>query len=74
MLAEKVCDLFGDYCCTNIPNNTVSEGIFTVAVNKLKNLRQNIQKCRKGMYTWDWFDSMFKQWGAMLTKMGIMLA
>lgn len=45
MLAEKggVCVLFGEHCCTFIPNNTSLEGFFTKAMDKLKNLRSEVK-------------------------------
>ena len=43
LLVEKgVCALIGDMCCTFIPNNTSPEGSFTLAINKLKKLRQEV--------------------------------
>ncbi|XP_062897272.1 syncytin-B-like [Mobula hypostoma] len=46
LLAEKggVCVMFGEQCCTFIPNNTCLEGSFTRAMNKLKNLRKEVKQ------------------------------
>uniref|UniRef100_A0A4W5L4Z6 Uncharacterized protein n=1 Tax=Hucho hucho TaxID=62062 RepID=A0A4W5L4Z6_9TELE len=40
LLAEKggVCVMFGDECCTFIPNNTAPNGSFSIAMSKLKGL------------------------------------
>ncbi len=45
LLAEKlgVCVMFGDQCCTFIPNNTAPEGAFTEVMTKLKNLRLELK-------------------------------
>ncbi len=41
LLAEKggVCVVFGDKCCTYIPNSTAPEGAFTEVMKKWENLR-----------------------------------
>ena len=40
ILAEKggVCHIIGGKCCTFIPGNTASDGTFTNAMNKMKDL------------------------------------
>ncbi len=49
--------MFGDQCCTFIPNNTAPEGAFTEVMTKLKNLRIEL-KTNAGTDSkmWDWFD------------------
>ncbi|XP_078287890.1 cell adhesion molecule CEACAM5-like [Rhinoraja longicauda] len=46
LLAEKggVCVLFGEHCCTFIPNNTSPDGLFTKAMDKLRNLRKEVKQ------------------------------
>lgn len=46
LLAEKggVCVIFGDACCTFIPNNTAADGSFTVALNKLEKLADELKE------------------------------
>ncbi|MGL5101854.1 MAG: hypothetical protein ACRC6N_04835, partial [Plesiomonas sp.] len=72
--AEKggVCVMFGEDCCTYIPNNTAPDGSFTHAMEKLKNLRDEITaNAGRDKALGTWFESMFGFWGKWLTKMGI---
>ncbi|XP_059804186.1 syncytin-A-like [Hypanus sabinus] len=74
LLAEKggVCVMFGEQCCTFIPNNTSTEGSFTRAMNKLKNLRTEVkQNAGFGHKFFDWLENRLGGWGAWLTKMAI---
>ena len=45
LLAEKggACSLIGKMCCTFIPNNTTAGVSFTLAMNNLKRLRQEVK-------------------------------
>ncbi len=53
----KVCVMFGEHCCTFIPNNTASKGAFTEVMTKLKNLRIELKtKAGTDHQMWDWFD------------------
>ncbi|XP_072371442.1 uncharacterized protein [Scyliorhinus torazame] len=73
LLAEKggVCVMFGDQCCTFIPNNTSPEGSFTQAMNKLKNLAKEMKEnAGFGQGVWSWLDRMFGRWGAWFAKAG----
>ncbi|XP_072347335.1 uncharacterized protein [Scyliorhinus torazame] len=73
LLAEKggVCVMFGDQCCTFIPNNTSPEGSFTQAMNKLKNLATEMKdNAGFGQGVWSWLDRMFGKWGAWFAKAG----
>uniref|UniRef100_A0A4W5LNK2 Uncharacterized protein n=1 Tax=Hucho hucho TaxID=62062 RepID=A0A4W5LNK2_9TELE len=76
LLAEKggVCVMFGDECCTFIPNNTAPNGSFSIAMSKLKGLRAEV-KANAGFDThmWDWLDLALGKWGAMLARMAIMV-
>uniref|UniRef100_A0AAZ3R3F1 Uncharacterized protein n=1 Tax=Oncorhynchus tshawytscha TaxID=74940 RepID=A0AAZ3R3F1_ONCTS len=59
LLAEKggVCVMFGDDCCTFIPNNTAPIGSLAIAMAKLKGLRVEV-KANAGVdsHVWDWLD------------------
>uniref|UniRef100_A0A673ZJP8 Uncharacterized protein n=3 Tax=Salmo trutta TaxID=8032 RepID=A0A673ZJP8_SALTR len=76
LLAEKggVCVMYGDACCTFIPNNTAPNGTFSLAMNKLKGLRAEV-KANAGFdsHVWDWLDLALGKWGAMFTRMAIMV-
>ncbi|KAI2645668.1 Syncytin-B [Labeo rohita] len=76
MLADKggVCVLFGDQCCTYIPNNTAPEGTFTKAMAKLKELQiEMATNAGRDEKTWNWSDLKLRSWGAWLAKLGILL-
>lgn len=77
LLAAKggVCVMFGEECCTFIPNNTSPEGTFTQAMTKLKGLRNEVYE-NAGFGRWmdDWMVSVFGKWGAWLTHMGLTIA
>lgn len=49
--------MYGDACCTFIPNNTAPNGTFSLAMNKLKGLRAEV-KANAGFdsHAWDWLD------------------
>ncbi|XP_078067312.1 uncharacterized protein LOC144492771 [Mustelus asterias] len=73
LLAEKggVCVMFGDQCCTFIPNNTNPEGSFTQAMNKLKNLQKEVKEnAGFGHEVWSWLDRILGRWGAWFAKAG----
>ncbi len=76
LLSEKggLCVMFGDQCCTYIPNNTDPEGAFTEVMTKLKNLWIEL-KTNAGTDNkmWDWFDLKLGAWGAWLAKLGMFL-
>ncbi|XP_077470354.1 syncytin-A-like [Stigmatopora argus] len=46
LLAEQggVCAMFGDQCCTFIPNNTSPDGSLTQAISGLQTLNRNMKK------------------------------
>ncbi|MEY6412363.1 hypothetical protein WJF12_23340, partial [Salmonella enterica subsp. enterica serovar Corvallis] len=62
LLAEKggVCSMFGNQCCTFIPNNTAANGSLTKALEGLRSLNNKI-KDHSGFDTsmWDGFGEMF---------------
>jgi len=76
LLADKggVCIMFGDQCCTFIPNNTAPEGKFTEAMNKIKNLRAEVKaNAGRDEQVWDWLDLNFGALGAWFAKLGMFL-
>lgn len=76
ILADKngVCILFGNQCCTFIPNNTSPEGTFTKAMAKLKDLQTEMENnAGRDEEIWDWFDLKLGAWGAWFAKLGIFL-
>jgi len=76
LLAEKggVCALIGDMCCTFIPNNTAPEGSFTLAMNKLKQLRQEVtDNAGHGQDWFTWLNLKIWLWGSMFMKIGLTL-
>ncbi len=76
LLADKcgVCVMFGDQCCTYIPNNTAPGGAFSEVMIKLKNLRIELKaNAGRDGQTWDWFNLKLGTWGAWITKLGIFL-
>ncbi|XP_048867249.1 uncharacterized protein LOC125740327 [Brienomyrus brachyistius] len=71
LLAEKggVCVLFGDQCCTFIPNNTAPDGSFTKAMRKLQGLQDEMASNagqHDGLFDW-WYD-MWGNWQQALMK------
>ncbi|KAL2100157.1 hypothetical protein ACEWY4_004551 [Coilia grayii] len=62
LLAEKggVCSIFGDQCCTFIPNNTAANGSLTRAIEGLRSLNKKM-KDHSGVDTtmWDGFGDAF---------------
>ena len=76
LLAEKggVCVMYGDDCCTFIPNNTAPNGSFAIAMAKLKGLRAEVKaNAEVDSHVWDWLDVALGKWGAMFARMAIML-
>lgn len=70
MRSEKVCVcvLFGEHCCTFMPNNTS----FTKAMDKLKNWRKELkQNAGFEHQFFDWLENMLGGWGAWLAKLGV---
>lgn len=69
LLAEKggVCAMFGDMCCTFIPNNTAPDGTVTRALESLKMLSKTMHD-QSGVNTGlgDWFTSVFGQWKSVV--------
>ena len=71
LLAEKggVCAIFGEQCCTFIPNNTASDGSLTNAISGLKTLNGKMKE-HSGVDTsiWDgWLDA-FGQYRTLVSS------
>ncbi|XP_051501426.1 endogenous retrovirus group PABLB member 1 Env polyprotein-like [Myxocyprinus asiaticus] len=76
LLADKwgVCVMFGDQCCTFIPNNTAPGGTFSEVMIKLKNLRTEVKaNAGRDNQMWDWFDLKLGEWEAWFAKLGMFL-
>lgn len=76
LLAEKggVCEMFGDNCCTYIPNNTAVAGAFSAAMNKLKNLKEEVKKnAGFGSQMMSWLEQSLGRWGAYFAQVGLVL-
>lgn len=76
LLADKggVCVMFGDQCCTFIPNNTAPGGAFSEVMTKIKKLRNEITtNAGRDQHIWDWIDVRFGAWGAWFVKLGMFL-
>lgn len=65
LLAEKggVCGMFGERCCTFIPNNTAPDGQLTRAVEGLRTLNKKM-KDHSGVDTPTW-DGCLNQFGRL---------
>ena len=75
-MADKggVCVMFGDQCCTFIPNNTAPGGAFSEVMTKIKKLRNEITtNAGRDQHIWDWIDVKFGAWGAWFVKLGMFL-
>lgn len=76
LLADKggVCIMFGDQCCTFIPNNTAPGGKFSEAMLKIRSLRAEVaENAGRDEKVWDWLDLKFGALGAWFAKLGIFL-
>lgn len=80
LLAKEggVCIMFGEQCCTYIPNNTTPGGSFYLAMEKISNLRKETHaNAGFQLFLTDWFTTFFGAWGGwamkMLINLGIVL-
>ena len=77
MLAEKggVCAIFGESCCTFIPNNTAADGSLTRALEGLRSLN-NKMKDHSGVDTsvGDSWGEVFGKYKALVTSVLVSLA
>ncbi|XP_077462118.1 uncharacterized protein LOC144077893 [Stigmatopora argus] len=78
LLAEKggVCAMFGDECCTYIPNNTSPEGSLTDAIDGLQTLNRNMKK-HSGVSesVWQrWWRDMFGEYRNLAQSVAVSVA
>ena len=69
ILAEKggVCAMFGDTCCTYIPNNTAADGSFTKALTQLRTLPEELRdNAGTDNSMWSWVDGALGKWKSFL--------
>ncbi|XP_048854487.1 syncytin-A-like [Brienomyrus brachyistius] len=77
LLAEKVgvCAMFGDICCTFIPNNTAPDGSVTKALEGLRTLSKTMHELSEIENLWDdWMTSMFGQWEGLMAPLLLSIA
>lgn len=81
LLAEKggVCSMFGEMCCTVIPNNTAPDGKVTRALNQLRALSQEMHDASGVSNPLEgWMTTFFGKWKnlitACLTSIAVFLA
>uniref|UniRef100_A0A3P8WM80 Uncharacterized protein n=1 Tax=Cynoglossus semilaevis TaxID=244447 RepID=A0A3P8WM80_CYNSE len=73
MLAEKggVCAMFGEMCCTFIPNNTAPDGTVKKALQGLKTLSRRMHEdSGVGHFLEEWFEQTFVSFVAILISCG----
>nr|XP_057929838.1 uncharacterized protein LOC131129913 [Doryrhamphus excisus]XP_057929840.1 uncharacterized protein LOC131129913 [Doryrhamphus excisus]XP_057929841.1 uncharacterized protein LOC131129913 [Doryrhamphus excisus] len=74
LLAEKghVCALFGEKCCTFIPNNTAADGSLTRALDGLQSLNKKMKE-HSGVDTsmWSGFADFFSKWKPLLMTIAL---
>ena len=71
LLAEKggVCAMFGEACCTFIPNNTAPDGSVTRAIEGLRTLSKEMHD-NSGIENPlnDWLNNTFGRWKTMIVS------
>uniref|UniRef100_A0AAR2JVE9 Envelope glycoprotein n=1 Tax=Pygocentrus nattereri TaxID=42514 RepID=A0AAR2JVE9_PYGNA len=77
LLEEKrgVCHMFGDMCCTFIPNNTAPDGSVTKALEGLKALSKEMHD-NSGVdnIITGWLDKVFGKWKAVFISLWTLIA
>uniref|UniRef100_A0A3B3H687 Envelope glycoprotein n=1 Tax=Oryzias latipes TaxID=8090 RepID=A0A3B3H687_ORYLA len=77
LLAEKggVCTMFGEQCCTFIPNNTAADGSLTKATEGLRTLNAKM-KDHSGVYTtmWDSWLGVFGKYRSLVASALVSIA
>ena len=77
LLAEKggVCAMFGEVCCTDIPNNTAPDGSITKALESLRALSKEMHDASGVNNPFsDWMTSMFGKWKDLMMSLMISVA
>lgn len=76
LLAERggVCHMFGDLCCTFIPNNTAPDGTVTKALEGLRTLSLEMKE-HSGVNNpiGDWLDKALGKWKALVMSIIVSL-
>ena len=74
LLAEKggICAMFGEMCCTFIPNNTAPDGSVSKALDGLRMLSRKMHE-QSGIYNPldDWMTGVFGQWKGIIMSLMI---
>uniref|UniRef100_A0A669CLG5 Envelope glycoprotein n=1 Tax=Oreochromis niloticus TaxID=8128 RepID=A0A669CLG5_ORENI len=77
LLSEKngVCSMFGEQCCTFIPNNTAADGSLTRALEGLKTLNEKMKE-HSGVDTsmWDSWMDMFGKYRTLVSSILVSMA
>lgn len=77
LLAEKggVCSMFGEMCCTFIPNNTAPDGSVARALDGLRTLSKTMHE-HSGIDNpiEDWMNNVFGRWKMLIMSLFISLA
>lgn len=77
VLAEKggVCEMFGQMCCTFIPNNTAPDGSVTRALEGLRTLAHNMHE-HSGIENplEEWMTSVFGKWKGFVMSIMVSLS
>lgn len=77
LLAERggVCSIFGDQCCTFIPNNTAADGSLTKALEGLRTLNKKMKE-HSGVDTsmWDSWMDVFGKWKNLMSSLFVSIA
>uniref|UniRef100_A0A3P8P7H0 Envelope glycoprotein n=1 Tax=Astatotilapia calliptera TaxID=8154 RepID=A0A3P8P7H0_ASTCA len=77
LLSEKngVCSMFGEQCCTFIPNNTAADGSLTRALEGLKTLNEKMKE-HSGVdtSTWDNWIDMFEKYRSFVSSIQVSVA
>uniref|UniRef100_A0A668TU23 Envelope glycoprotein n=1 Tax=Oreochromis aureus TaxID=47969 RepID=A0A668TU23_OREAU len=77
LLSENngVCSMFGEQCCTYIPNNTAADGSLTRALEGLKTLNEKMKE-HSGVDTsmWDSWMDMFGKYRSLVSSILVSIA
>ncbi|XP_034078311.1 uncharacterized protein LOC117550103 [Gymnodraco acuticeps] len=76
LLAEKggVCAMFGEQCCTFIPNNTAADGTLQIALDGLKTLNSRMKDQSGIDGKWDEWMSVFGKYKTLVTSVLVSMA
>lgn len=62
--------MFGEECCTYIPDNTGVDGKVTVAINKITSLSEELKRNSGIKDPWEEYFSWTKRWKTWLVQIG----